>query len=260
MFARFAFTVLLIISFMFNLRPVGGSPPVIMMRSSLQVISYPFELISVKLTDSIKKTSTFLVRAKRMEKENAALKDKIKELEANVSLFESVKSENVSLRSAIGFARTDPYGLKLTPAEVISRGGGGIMLVINKGSNDGVKEGETVINKQGLVGRVGEVSIATSKVDLITDPANVISSVLLRTGTFGVVRCGPRLTMDYISESVSVEVGEMVEVSGASTTYARGVPIGRVSKAEKKVEYLFQKVEIAPAADLSKLDVVFICH
>ncbi|HTY12704.1 MAG TPA: rod shape-determining protein MreC [Candidatus Omnitrophota bacterium] len=260
MFARFAFAVLLALALLLNVYQVEKFPPVAFARSLVQITAYPLELISKKTAESTLKASTFLLRAKRMENENQELKERIKKNEAQLLLLESVKSENQTLRSAMSFRGSNPYGFSLLPAEVVSRGGGDLAITINRGEDDGVTAGKTVICKQGLVGKISEVSKFTSIVTLITDPATTISAVLKRTNTFGVVRGGPVMKVDYISENASVEVGEAVSVSSASISFARGLPVGRVCKVERKVEDLFQKIEVEPAVDFSKLDVVFICQ
>ncbi len=260
MFVRVSFVILLVIALFLNFFQVGKFPPVVFLRSSIQVVAYPLELISKKTAESALKTSTFLIRAKRMENDNQALKERINKAEAQLLILESVKNENLLLRSAVAFRGSNPYGFSLIPAEVVSRGGDDFSIVINRGEDDQVKTGQTVICRQGLVGRIGEVSRYTSKVDLITDPAVTISSVLKRTATFGVVRGGRVLKMDYVSENASVEAGELVLVSSASSSFARGLPIGSVSFVSKKVEDLFQNIELVPAVDFSKLDMVFICQ
>jgi cell shape-determining protein MreC len=65
--------------------------------------------------------------------------------------------------------------------------------------------------------------------------------------------------MDYVSEGASVEAGEKVVVSPSSTSFLRGLPVGRVRSVSKKVEDLFQKIEIDPIVDFSKLDILYIC-
>ena len=258
--SRIAYFLLILIAFSLNFPQIGNAPPVRVVRSSVHAAGYFFEWSTSSLFQRTGRLAGFMVNINRFENENLELKQKIRLYEAELLLLQRIQDENQKLRSAIGFRETRPYGFHALPSEVIGRGGDDLTVVVNKGEADGVKTSQTVVNNLGLVGRISEVSAYSSKVSLITDPINVISSVLARTGTYGAVRGGRRLIMDYVPSGISVEAGEKVAVSNASSTFLRGIPIGVVRSAGKKVEDLFQKIEIDPAVDFSKLDVVYICQ
>ena len=255
---RFVFLLFLLISFFINFPQIGDSPPVNILKFSVQIAAYPLEYSTSFFQNQIKSILNFYIRAGSFEKENTELKEKLNSAEAKLLILNSLTSENRSLREALNFSNSNPYSFNHTPAEII--GFADNTIIINRGKNSGVKEGETVISKDGLVGRIGEVSQFSSKVVMITDPSSIISAVMGRTGTYGVVRGGRPMTMDYVPEDASVEAGEMVKVSNASAAYLRGLPIGYIKSNKRKVEEIFQKIEIAPAADFSKLEVLYICR
>ncbi|MFA4967229.1 MAG: rod shape-determining protein MreC [Candidatus Margulisiibacteriota bacterium] len=258
--SRIAYFLLILAVFLLNFPQAAKSPPVSSVRASVQTVGYVFEGSTSYLLEKTNHFFGFIINANKFEKANLALKEKLERAEAELLVLQKIENENQALRSALGFKASNPYGFHLLPAEVIGRGGDEIAVVINKGETDGVKAEQTVINRSGLVGRVIEVTKYSSKVSLITDSMNVVSAILLKTGTYGVIRGGGRLTMDYVPSSVSVEVGERAVVSNSSSVFLRGLPIGTVRSANKKVEDLFQKVEIEPAVDFSKLDVLYICQ
>lgn len=258
--SRIAYVLLLLIAFLINYPRIGTSRPVAFARGTVQLTAYPFQWSAVMMTHQTFNAFKFFVTAHKFEKECVELSAELNRDEAQLKLMNALIMENQSLREADGFRGHNPYGFSVMPAEVITRGGGETMLIVNRGSENGVKEGETVINKSGLVGRIGEVSRYSSKVRLLTDSLSVVSSQLLRTKTFGVVHGGSPLTMNYVSEGASVEVGDKVIVSTASTTFKRGLPVGTVRAVTRRVEDLFQKIELNPAVDFSRLDILYICQ
>ena len=256
--SRIAFFVLVLIAVLINFPQINKTAPILFIRSSIQILVYPLQWSSTALVGQTQRTLGFFINAKSFKGENIILNEKLSSAEARLLVLERIKTENQSLRSALGFRDGHPYNFSLTPAEVISLGDS--MITINRGSDNGVKEGQTVINRSGLIGRVGEVSKYSSKIELITDPVSVISAILPRTGTYGIVRGGGRIIMENIPEGVSVEAGEKVVVSPASASFLRGLPIGKVRSADKKVGDLFYYIEIEPTVDFSKLDIIYICR
>lgn len=258
--SRLIYFLLLFSALIINFPQVAKSPPVAHLRSAAQMVAYPLQWSASSLFDKSKNLAEFIARMKSYEKECQLLKEKLSRAEAQLILLDSAKNEISVLRRAIGFRERNPYEFNVLPAEVIGSSLDQSLIMVNRGSYDGIREGQTVINETGLVGKIIEVSKYFSKVSLITDLNAVISAALPRTGTFGVVRGGSRLMMDFVSEGASVEVGEKVVVSSASSTFLRGLPIGFVSSQKSRVEDLFQEIEIKPAVDFSKLDIVYICQ
>lgn len=255
---RLLLVFLLVVSLLLNVPQASKSRPIQMIRSGTQALFYPFNSIPAALMNGIKS----FVRLRRVEQDNQELRLKLSAALAENRTLSSLEEENENLNRALGFGRA--FGYQLIPARVIGRSGDTWLeqITINKGSVQGIQSGQTVIDREGLVGRVREVSKFTSRVELVTSPGLAISAVLPRTQTSGMVSggYGSLLKLRYVQEAASVEAGEAVVVGGGSQTIAPGVPLGRVVRAERSVEMLFQNIEVAPLADLSKLDVVFICR
>jgi rod shape-determining protein MreC len=258
--SRIAYLLLILVAFSVNYPRVGNSRPVSFARASVRMAAYPLQWSVRALTAQTYKSFRFFIQANKFEKECRVLSNELNRAEAEIKLLNNVRTENQYLREALGFKGRNPYGFYLMPAEVVSRGGGEASLIVNRGSDNGVKEGQTVISRYGLVGRIGEVSRYSSKVVLLGDSLTVVSAVLSRTNTYGVVHGGSPLTMNYVSESASVEVGDKVVVSSASSTFKRNLAVGTVRSVSRRVEDLFQKIELKPAVDFSKLEILYICQ
>lgn len=232
------------------------------MRSAVLTAFYPFSFLGHTVYSGTGSFFGFLSRVYNLERENRSLKDDLRRLQTEMLQYRFFKNENDEYRRALDFS-VNP-GFNLVAAEVIGRSADtwNSQLIIDKGERQGVKRGQNVISAQGLLGRVMEVSALSSKVMLLTDPDSAVSGVLAKSRTYGLVKGGhgSKLSLEYVPQGVSVEVGEEVSVSSASRIYIRGLPIGKVSAVKGTLEELFFKIEVTPSADPYRTDVVFICR
>jgi rod shape-determining protein MreC len=140
---------------------------------------------------------------------------------------------------------------------------------INKGSSDGVKVDQPVVNSAGLVGKVKEVSDGNAVVMLLTDPEFGVSAQSLKSGEPGSVHpavgAAGDLRFELVPNAKEVQRGERIITAGTSTSarvsdleslYPRGIPIGTVKRIETGEGELDRVIHVEPAADLRSLDLV----
>jgi rod shape-determining protein MreC len=135
-------------------------------------------------------------------------------------------------------------------------------VVIDKGSIHGIKKDQPVVDATGLVGRVVVVTPLASRVVLVTDERHGAGVVIATTAAgrlLAVVR-GVRdnyyFQLDFITPPVKIENGESVVTSGQDGIYPPGLLIGRVANPTDQPVSTQQRLVIAPAADLGRLEVV----
>jgi rod shape-determining protein MreC len=253
--------VLILFVVMLNIPSVRQSKPVRALGVIASDISFPFKYVFT----GIYKNSTAGVRGffrlKGIQKENETLKSELAEYKAKIVLLDDLSRENEKLRGALYF-RSRSFIPRLLPAEIIARSGSSWfnMIEINRGSADNIAPDSAVINEEGLVGRVFEVSQFSSKVLLITDPSSAVSVLDAETGDMGIAAgnsIGP-LKVLYMSATASVKEGEKIVTSGMSDIFPKGVTVGTVRSVSKKDYDIFQKVSINPAVNFSRLDKVFV--
>lgn len=114
-------------------------------------------------------------------------------------------------------------------------------LIIDKGSADGIKTGDSVLSSKGIVGQIVDVNKNSSFVQLISDSGFRIGCKLKRTKLLGILtgKSSKLGTIQFIPIGNNVRVGDYVVTSGISCrglsqTYPPNHPIGRVSKISKK--------------------------
>ena len=104
-------------------------------------------------------------------------------------------------------------------------------VILNRGSDDGLRRGMPVVASQGLVGRISAVTANAGRVELITDPASSVNVRLEPSGAQASLQGSitGELSLDMIPQSASVQVGDLVLTSGLGGNYPGNILIGRVS-------------------------------
>ena len=133
-------------------------------------------------------------------------------------------------------------------------------VLVDKGEMDGVARDMAVAVAEGLVGRIIEVFPSTAKVLLITDPNSGVDVIVQRTRAQGIMegRVEDFCVLKYVRKSDEVQVGDKVITSGLGGIFPKGLLTGTVVRVERKRPGIFQAVEVAPSADLARLEEVLI--
>ncbi|MGO9489773.1 MAG: rod shape-determining protein MreC [Solirubrobacteraceae bacterium] len=136
-------------------------------------------------------------------------------------------------------------------------------VTIDKGSPDGVRVNDPVINAEGLVGKVVAVEPDGAQVDLITDSSMGVSARIGTSNATGIVQ--PKvgepndLLLQYLPANTQANKGEYVVTSGTvagpnDSLYPPGLLIGQVTSVNEESAYT--SVNVHPIANLHDLDVV----
>ena len=149
-----------------------------------------------------------------------------------------LKKDNIRLREILSLQNSSIENT--ISAAVISRKTGSWwrQIILNKGSNDGVEIGSTVIGPGGLLGRVSNTSLFTSSVKLLTSPESKVGVWIDRIQINGLlVGVGddyPSLIL--YSKDADIKVGDFVSSSPASTLLPPNIPIGIVQSVDEPIK------------------------
>ncbi len=192
---------------------------------------------------------------------NAELETQVSQLQAQVIELQQLTSETERLAALVDFASSNPENT-YKAAAVIGRDPSPFLhyIIINRGSNDDIRRGMPVVTNQGLVGRVDAVIADAARVQLITDPASSVNSILqnadTNASTLGSVTGD--VSLDMISQDVTVESGDLVLTSGLGGGYPADIIIGQVVTVRTLEFELFQQATIQPAVDFTRLSIVLV--
>jgi len=170
--------------------------------------------------------------------------------------LEILKQENDRLRSLLASpVRGDA---KKMVAEILSVDSDPYshQVVINRGANDGVHEGQAVIDDQGIVGQVLHVGTITSRVLLITDVQHAVPVRIRRNG-IRLIANGTgtieRITHNHVPHSTDIKVGDLLVTSGLGGKYPEGYPVARVTAVKQDESRPFAQVQSEPVAQINRL-------
>jgi rod shape-determining protein MreC len=199
--------------------------------------------------------------------ENDQLKTEVARLRAQLVAAEQAEGDNEQFRKLLDIQQENP-GLgdyDLVTGRVIERSPTVWFsdVTIDKGSSSGVERNDAVINGDGLVGRITDVTAGTAQVQLITDHDNAVSAQVLPSGPTGIVEPevgDPEdLLLDFIDSNETIQENQTLATAGwrngpISSAYPPGIPIGRVTSADAGEQQQFQRIHVQPFADLRELE------
>ena len=198
----------------------------------------------------------FLVKTQR---ENGKLKEELNQLRVEHAVMNELLIENERLRDALTFKRLN------TSASVIAQVIGKELsplsstMTINKGSSDGIQKDMAVITPTGVIGKIHAVLPGSSKVILLTDPANTLAVRVQRNREEGLlegklINCA----LKYVSYYTDIQKGDLLVTSGLDGIYPKGLAVATVVSVTKREASAFQTVVAEPVARFSRLEEVLV--
>lgn len=133
-------------------------------------------------------------------------------------------------------------------------------LIIDKGHDEGMVVGQSVVNPLGVVGRIFEVGPNTSKVILVSDPSFAVAAVDERSRENGLLTGTLQgvLHLQYLTDNADVKVGDTVVTSRLSTAFPEGILIGQITDVQASVNNHTVECLVDPAVDISELEEVIV--
>jgi rod shape-determining protein MreC len=191
----------------------------------------------------------------RLRTENAQLTEDLRVARVKLLQFESLYEENRRLRAVR--EASEGIAARTLIAEIVHVDVDPFRrrVRINKGVDDGVFEGQPILDAFGIVGQVAQVDKYTSLVILISDAEhaipvqinrNGIRSIAVGTGDLG------KLNLPFMTAESDVKVGDLLVSSGLDDVFPAGYPVASVSKVERDPAETFALVEAKPLAQLDR--------
>ena len=171
--------------------------------------------------------------------QNKMLRSEVEQLRAQNLQASEYAAENERLRALLGYKQA-AMQFDLVASRVIGRESAtwSSMIVIDRGTSDGVQQNMAVVTEKGLVGHVVEAGWNTSKVQLIMDPRSSVGTLVQRpesrvTGIVEGDMSNPTMPrMVNIPKDADVQTGDVIVTSGFGGVYPKGIVVGRVSSIE----------------------------
>jgi rod shape-determining protein MreC len=234
------------------------------LRPILSSLSNPFISLQRWVSTRYLAISNFFTMPRdvsQLMSENAQLQSQVSQLESQIIELQQQLSEAQIVYALLDFARTAPQN-QYVGAAIIGRDPSPFLqyVIIDHGSDDGIRYGMPVVTNQGLVGIVDAVTATAARVKLITDSTSVVNVNLENTGVSAQLlgSVTGEMTLDMIPQDADVQAGDIILTSGLGGTYPADIVVGQVVSVHKQQTGLFQTANIQPSVDFSKLNAVLI--
>ena len=216
----------------------------------------PFRKVADRATDPFQTVWNGIFNYEKVNEENERLQVEIARMRGEELRNEA---DRELLGRLLGEVDIDYLELETVVARIVGVPGGNYnshVIEINKGTDDGLKEGAGVITKAGMVGYLHEVDRSTSLVRLATHPDFRVGVRLVNSQDEGLARGNGSpglLILDAgINIDAEVSIGEVVVTSGGRSIFPQDIPVGRVIDPDLEADYA-RSIEIDLSASLENL-------
>lgn len=191
--------------------------------------------------------SSLLEDNARLERQNVLLQQKLQK-------FEYLELENQRLRN-LDDARLRLRDDRVIVADLIGASTDPYShhIILDKGSEDGLHEGQPLLDPNGVLGQITEVSMTRAIGLLVSDPRHAVPVQINRNGLRSIVQGTgdyQRLDLQHVPQGSDVEVGDLLVTSGLGGRFPPGYPVGRVHKIQADPGSTFLTIHVEPAAAL----------
>lgn len=180
---------------------------------------------------------TQLLEFAHLKKENQRLR---------ALLNSPVHADNRKLVAEIMTVNSDPFSLQV---------------VVNKGALDGVYIGQAVLNEQGVVGQIVDVSATTSRILLISDVTHGIPVRVQRNDIRAIANGSGELnilSLPYVPHSTDIQVGDTLVTSGLGGVFPEGYPVATITEFTYQMGQPYAQVEAKPVVALERIRYVLL--
>lgn len=217
--------------------------------SPLQYLAnLPGELIDVSLAR--------LASHEKLLDENAELKLQATLMSEELQRIRFLKEENARLRRLLNSPVKQNARKQVAELMAVDNNPYSHQIVINKGALNDVYEGQPVLDENGIVGQIMQVSSTNSRVLLIADITHAIPVRVARNNLRLIVSGSgslDELHIQHVSHSADIEVGDVLLSSGLGNVFPEGYPVAEITSIVRDESRPFAVVNAKPVAQLDRL-------
>ncbi|MGO1329517.1 rod shape-determining protein MreC [Idiomarina sp. PL1-037] len=225
-------------------------------RLFLNSLVAPVQYLAILPEQLLDGVSESLKTTSQLSDENKQLKRIILELQGEQQQLRFLQNENKRLRELLGSDARDSARRMVAEVIAVASEPFSQQLVINKGTLNGVYEGQPVLDSHGIIGQVQDVGGNTARVLLLSDQSHAISlrsersdiRILAQgTGDIG------RLELMFIPHSTELKEGDLLMSSGLGGIFPEGYPVATIRKIVRDESLPFAKVIADPVSALDRV-------
>ncbi len=227
------------------------------------VVLAPVEFVVSKVGYTVRSTGAAAGDIFTVYRDNQALREEIENLRRESINNTEIVAENVRLKALLDYRRAAPQ-FDTVVAAVVARDPAAWtnVIIINRGTAQGVAKDMAVVTPQGLVGSVVQAYSNSAKVQLLLDPRSAVGAIVQRpeSRVAAIVEGNPAKPlapkMINLARDADIIKGDKVITSGFGGIYPKGILVGEVTDVVNEEGGLLKYAVLKPAADFDRLEEV----
>lgn len=223
-------------------------------RSAVTSLLHPIHVIAAAPSKMIQDLSAYFESRTQLQHDNEIFAAKQLLDNARLLKLQTLESENNRLRSLLGSSFRLQERVLVAELVTVDLDPFSQWVLIDKGLSDGVTINQAVLDAQGIMGQVVDVSEWTSTVVLLTDPSHAIPVQVNRNGLRAVAvgqGLGQPLKLIHMPQNSDVEIGDILSTSGLGGRFPEGYPVGTIGNIGGPEGEPFAAIEVLPLAKLN---------
>lgn len=242
----------------------GTTGPLGKVRSTVREAFSPLQKGVSAVSSPVGNFFDGLVHASDLKKENKKLKQEVNDVKTKNKTYEAAVGENERLKKLLEVV--NEIDVENTTARVIAGAPSNFetTIQIDRGTKDGIKAGDPVIDGDGLVGRIIEVSSSRATILLITDSSSGVGVRDSRSKVVGIAQGksgASDIAMQFVDPDADIKKGDTVVTSGLQGgKFPPNIPVGIVKSVKKNPSGLTKDVVLKPIINLDAVSIVSVLH
>ena len=171
--------------------------------------------------------NTFIERNELIKENKALQEERLVNLQA-LQRFDSLVQENIRLREILNASTKLNNNVQI--ARIISADINPFrhIIVVDKGTQDNLYNGQTMVDTNGVVGQILQTSFLSSQAILISDTDHALPIEVNRNGLRTIAQGNgsyDHLDIPYIPNNADIRVGDLLVTSGLGGKFPAGYPV-----------------------------------
>ncbi len=208
---------------------------------------YPLQWLANQPVNLYRYVSGFMQSQANLMADNKRLSEENGRLKLLAARSELQTRELAEMKKLYGLQQN---GIRITGgAEVISNSKDPLSdkLIVNKGSRSGLKEGDAVIDQNGLIGQITQVQPLSAELTLLTNSKTIVPVMVARTGVRSLLYgSGGAVSLRYFPADADLRPGDLLLTSGLDSVYPEGIPVAKVEQVSRAAGTPYYRVGLKP--------------
>lgn len=234
------------------------------LRAGASVVTEPVWRLAALPSELARDARVALADRRALTEQNAELSRQLLLAQTRLRRVEALQEQNQRLQELLAVQKS--LGLSVQLAKVIDVDFGPYKrqtIMLDLGSDNGIKVGQPVIDARGLVGQIVDVRPRSCTVLLISDKSHAVPVRIERTGLRTIARGNgalDTLELPNIPTSADVKPGDKLVTSGLGGRFPADFPVGVIRSVGNDATGMFAAAKATPDATLDRTAEVLVLH